>query len=477
MGKSLRHLLIYITIMVAVMSILTIVMTQGQSLNSEAARGVASEASHPEWLEMLKNEVSRNLALPLTSLLIQLLTILAFSRICGRLASAIGQPKVVGEMVAGILLGKSVLAYFWPDGFAYLFPEAAMPRLYILSQIGLVFFMFVVGLELNVKDIKNRASAATLISHVSIVFPFTLGTILALFLYKNYSPQNIAFSSFALFIGVAMSITAFPVLARIIQERQLTGTPLGVMAITCAAVDDVSAWCLLAAVLGVVKAGTFITAFGILILSIVYVVAMIKIVKPALTKLLRPSIQGSFAPGQFAMVFCVVIGSAVISEVIGIHALFGAFLAGTIMPKSESFRHNLVEKIEVFSSVVLLPLFFTFTGIRTQIGLLDDLNAWMVCFLIIAVAIVGKFIGSSVAARWSGMDLRESLALGALMNTRGLMELIVLNIGYDLGILTPKVFSMFVLMALVTTFATGPLLTVFLSKDNSYLRRAGSALK
>ena len=348
-------------------------------------------AGGSNWIALVQQEIAKNMALPLTSLLIQILVILVFSRVCASLLAALGQPQVIGEMIAGILLGKSVLAFLWPQGFAALFPEASMPRLYFLSQVGLIFFMFVVGLDLKISDLKNRASAAVLVSHMSIVFPFVLGTLMAFVIYDRYGPPNVAFSSFALFMGIAMSITAFPVLARIIQEKRLTNTQLGTMAITCAAVDDVTAWCILAAVLGIVKAGTVLTAVAVLVLSIVYVVAMLKLAKPAILIALRPAtLDGKFTRSQLAIVFSVVLGSALIAEVIGIHALFGAFLAGTIMPQSVTFRANLVEKIEDLSAVVLLPIFFAYTGIRTQVSLLNDWHAWAVCGGIIVFAIVGK---------------------------------------------------------------------------------------
>ncbi len=413
------------------------------------------------WPELMLQEFVKNMEVPLTSLLIQILVILVFSRMCALVLKFMGQPQVIGEMIAGILLGKSVLALMWPSGFASLFPESSMPRLYFLSQMGLIFFMFVVGLELKIADLKERASTAILVSHVSIIVPFLFGSLIAHGLYENYGPANFSFSSFALFMGIAMSITAFPVLARIIQERGLTNTHLGSMAITCAAVDDATAWCVLAAVLGIVKAGTAITAVGILALAIVYVMIMLKIIKPIILKVLQPAmIDGKFTRGQLAFVFAVVLGSALVSEIIGIHALFGAFLAGAVMPQSVLLRTSLIGKIEDLCTIVLLPLFFAYTGIRTQISLLDSWSSWFICGGIIVCAITGKMVGSALAARWSGVEWRESWALGALMNTRGLMELIVLNIGYDLGILSPEIFAMMVVMAIVTTIMAGPLLSL-----------------
>ena len=459
--KASLHLLSYGLVLTLAFLLLMWILSLGPqgvpSFLLTGAKGVGS----PDWLQIAKQELSHNAAVPLAGLLIQILSILICSRICAFFLKALGQPQVIGEMIAGILLGKSVFAIIWPDGFSFIFPDSSMPRLYFFSQIGLIFFMFVVGLDLRISNLKERAGSAILVSHMSILLPFLLGALLSLGLYKNYVPAHVAFSSFALFMGIAMSITAFPVLARIIQEKGLTGTPLGSMAIACAAVDDVTAWCLLAAVLWVVRAGTMSSAVVVLTVAILFVLFMLKVMKPLALKVLRPAtIDGNFTSAQLAFIFCLGLGSALIAEVIGIHALFGAFLAGVIMPREVSFRTSLSEKIEDLTAVVLLPIFFAYTGIRVQISLLDSWESWMVCAGIIVVAISGKMFGAAFAARATGMNWRESWALGVLMNTRGLMELVVLNIGYDIGILSPKIFAMMIVMAIVTTFMTGPVLTM-----------------
>lgn len=403
-------------------------------------------------------EITRNLASPFSVLIIQVFVILIVSRVCAYGLKLLGQPQVIGEMIAGIFLGKSVLGLFAPDLFNGLFPSASLPGLQLVSQLGLVLFMFVVGMQLKVSELKERAWSAVFISHVSIIFPFILGALLAFFLYPSYGPENFAFSSFALFMGISMSITAFPVLARIIQEKGLSETSLGAMALVCAAVDDVTAWCLLAAVIGIVKAGSVSLALTVLLATLLYVAFMLKLVRPFLLKGLHGK---EMRINQLALIFCTLFGSSLIAEVIGIHALFGAFLAGAILPQNTELRALISGKIEDFTSVVLLPIFFAFTGIRTQIGLLDSTQSWVICLSITLVAILGKMGGSAMAARYVGMEKRESWALGALMNTRGLMELVVLNIGLDLGILSPVLFAMLVLMALITTTMTAPLVTFF----------------
>jgi Kef-type K+ transport system membrane component KefB len=342
--------------------------------------------------------------------------------------------------------------------------------------------MFIVGMELDVKVLKNRASDAVVISHASILFPFTLGMVLSYFIYQHFAPASINFLSFALFIGISMSITAFPVLARIVQERSLSKTRLGAIAITCAAADDITAWCLLAAVIAVVKAGSAFSALFTLVLALTYVWLMLRVIRPFLRRLGdKYSNKESLSRPVVAIFFITLLLSACASEMIGIHALFGAFMAGVIMPDNMRFRNIFIEKIEDVALVLLLPLFFVFTGLRTQIGLLNDAYAWSTCGLILAVAVGGKFLGSALAARFVGQSWRDSLSLGALMNTRGLMELIVLNIGYDLGILNPQIFTMLVLMALATTFMTGPALTLvqrlFPDRSGGLAERIGQAVK
>lgn len=420
-------------------------------------------ASQASALGTMWKGLTNNFQDPVGRLLLQLLIIVAASRIAGWLFSRVGQPSVVGEMAAGILLGPSLLGMIAPDAFQFIFPTNSLGALKLLSQIGVCLFMFAVGMELNLKHVRNKAEAAVAVSHASIVFPYVLGTLLALFLFRSLAAPGTTFTAFALFMGISMSITAFPVLARILQERGLSRTFLGSTAITCAAVDDVTAWSLLAFVVAITQATNLAASALNLILVLAFVGVMIFGVRKWLPRLLGAERLEQEAPskGVLAAIICIVVAAALTTEVIGIHALFGAFLAGAIMPDAHGFRHKLAVRVENFSSVLLLPLFFAFTGLRTQIGLLNDVNSWLVCLGIIAVATIGKLGGSAIAARVTGMNWSESLQLGALMNTRGLMELIALNIGYDLGILSPRIFAMLVIMALATTMMTGPLLTLF----------------
>ncbi len=406
---------------------------------------------------------------PLGHLFLQLIVIIAASRLMGKVFTLMGQPSVVGEMAAGILLGPSLFGLLAPDAFQIVFPAGSFLTLKLLSQIGVCLFMFAVGMELNVNHVRQKAHTAVVVSHAGIVFPYLLGVILAWFLYTELAAPGTSFLAFALFMGISMSITAFPVLARILQDRGMSHTYLGNTAITCAAVDDVTAWSILAFVVAIARSSSLVGSTMNLLLVGVFIAVMILIVKRWLPRWIGTEGLAEENPSKntLAIVVCVVVAAALCTEVIGIHALFGAFLAGAIMPDQAGFRHKLAVRVENFSSVLLLPLFFAFTGLRTQVGLLNDVQGWLLCLLIILVATVGKLGGSAVAARITGMNWRDSLQLGALMNTRGLMELIALNIGYDLGILPPRIFTMLVIMALATTVLTGPLLTLFGGRSTS----------
>jgi Kef-type K+ transport system membrane component KefB len=414
-------------------------------------------------LKSLLEPFAANLQDPLSHLLVQLLAIIVAARLAGSLFKRFGLPAVVGEMAAGIALGPSLFGAVFPGAAAFVFPAESLGTLKLLSQIGICLFMFSVGMELNLAHVRDRAREAVAVSHASILTPFLLGVGLACFTFHDLAGPSATFTGFALFMGISMSITAFPVLARILQERGLSKTFLGSTAITCAAVDDVTAWSIMAFVVGIVKSTSMAGAVLTLVLALVFIAVMMFGVRRWLprwlgrVRLLSEEVSG----GTLALVMGVVLAAALTTEIIGIHALFGAFLGGVVMPDAQGFRERINARVEKFSSVLLLPLFFAFTGLRTQVGLLDDMQGWLLCLLIIVVATAGKLGASALAARITGMSWRDSLQLGALMNTRGLMELIVLNIGYDLGILSPRIFTMLVIMALITTVLTGPLLTLF----------------
>lgn len=451
---------------------------KGLELHKKYIRPVVENGHWNDFVDSM----SLNLHHPLAILLAQIVTIILVARFFGWVFRKIGQPSVIGEIIAGIVLGPSLLGLYFPEFSLTLFPVASLGNLQFLSQIGLILFMFVIGMELDLKVLQNRAKDAVVISHASIIFPFALGIGLAYFVYFKFAPEGVAFMPFALFMGIAMSITAFPVLARIVQERGIHKTKLGAIVITCAAADDITAWCLLAAVIAIVKAGTFVSSLYIIGMAVAYVLAMLFVVKPFLKKIGELyADKDNLNKPVVAIFFLTLIISSYTTEIIGIHALFGAFMTGVIMPDITKFRNLFIEKVEDVSVIILLPLFFVFTGLRTEIGLINDSYLWKVTGFIILVAVVGKFFGSALAAKFVGQSWRDSFTIGALMNTRGLMELIVLNIGLDLKVLTPEVFTMMVIMALVTTFMTGPTLNIinyiFKTKDENVLEEISTVEK
>jgi Kef-type K+ transport system membrane component KefB len=394
----------------------------------------------------------------LVTVLLALTIIIITARVMGILFRRLGQPAVIGEVVGGILLGPSLFGRVAPETAAFLLPADAAPFLSIISELGVILYMFLVGLELDLGVLRTKARATLAISTASIVAPLALGIALASGVYQAYAPASVGFMPFALFFGVSLSITAFPVLARILGDHTLQRTTMGVMALTCAAINDAVAWCLLAFVVGVTGATTG-SALATIGLTAVYVGLMLTVGRRLMARAV-PRLDASITVGEqsLTIVLVAVLLSAVATEFIGVHAIFGAFLLGAIIPHKSAIARHVREKIEDVVRVMLLPAFFAFTGLRTQIGLMQGLDDWLMCLLIIAVATAGKFGGATLAARAAGLDWRDSAALGVLMNTRGLVELIVLNIGLDLGVLSPRLFTMLVIMAIVTTIMTSPIL-------------------
>ncbi|HYM78947.1 MAG TPA: cation:proton antiporter [Candidatus Dormibacteraeota bacterium] len=400
-------------------------------------------------------------------LTLQLAVVLAVCRVVGWLFQKIHQPKVVGEMFAGIMLGPSLLGWMAPHLSSYLFPASSLGFLNALSQVGVVVFMFLVGLGINPGELKKEGHAAVLTSHVSITAPFVLAAFLALYLYPRLSDDSVAFTSFALFMGAAMSITAFPVLARILAERDMLGSRLGTVAIACAAVDDVTGWCILAYIVVLIRSAHSATSIWVTIGGIlVFALAMIHGVRRLLRGFERAyRKKGALSENLMALMLLLVLASSLFTEYLGIHLLFGAFLMGAIMPKESRFVRYVLDRFETITVTLLLPLFFAFTGLRTNIAAVKGPEMWMYCGLIVLVATAGKLGGSTLASWLSGMPLREAAGLGTLMNTRGLMELVILNIGLDIGVISPALFSMMVMMALVTTFMTTPVLSLICPKE------------
>jgi Kef-type K+ transport system membrane component KefB len=418
-------------------------------------RGTALQAPEPSSAARFGVTAAGAQIEALLHVLLALASVIVFARIVGTLFRFIHQPPVIGEVIAGILLGPSFLGQIFPAASHYILPPSVAPYLSIIAQVGILLYMFLVGLEFDPASIKNRAHSAIVISHASIMAPFLLGSGLALALYPRVSTADVPFPIFALFMGVSMSITAFPVLARILTDRAIHKTPLGAMALTCAAVDDVTAWCLLSVLVSIVHTqggGSLLT----LVLTPLYVFLMIVVARPVVVRLAQRQEKRGLTRGAMTAVCVALLASSLITEYIGIHAIFGAFLLGTLIPSDSSVARHIHHKLEDLVIVLFLPAYFAFTGMRTQIGLMSGIDSWILCGFIILVASAGKVGGTFFAARFSGLQSKEALPLGILMNTRGLMELIVLNIGMDLRIISPILFAMMVLMALATTLATAP---------------------
>ena len=398
-------------------------------------------------------------SLPL--LLLQIAFILGACRLLTPVFARLGQPAVMAEMTAGLLLGPSCFGWLAPDLSAFVFPDGSLPTLSLISQVGLVLFMFLVGWRLDVGHLRSIGRVAFVTSLVSIIVPFSLGSSVAAVAWYRYAPPSVDALPFALFMGTAMSITAFPVLVRILMDRQILTTVIGTLAVACAAFNDAVGWLILAAITAIVRAGS-LTDAGLPLLGLfLYALVMVGIVRPFLTGFVRRK-GGTFGktPSDLAVMLVTILVSAYATDVLGVHALFGAFFAGVIMPRAVDAERVFTDRIEPITTALLLPLFFASSGLRTSLPLINDWALVGETVTILAVAVAGKGIGSAVAARAMGMTWADALQIGILLNTRGLVELVVLNIGLDLGILSPVLFSMMVIMAFATTFATSPLLSL-----------------
>ena len=450
----------YVLMLVAAVGLFLVIRHFGEAITAPDAPPAAISVAAPKAGQV--DVVAHVLA--------TLAAVVGLGYLLGRAFAYLGQPPVIGEVVAGIVLGPSLLGAISPEAMHALVPDpVADPKgqvvaaLGAIAQLGVVLYMFLVGLELNAAKLKHQAHATVAIAHASIVAPFVLGAALALWLYPMLSHRGVPFTSFALFMGVALSVTAFPVLARILADRGLDKTEAGVVALGCAAADDVTAWCLLALVVGVAQAqvaGAVVTAAW----AVVFIAGMFAAGRPLAAWVCRKldAVPGPLPSAAVPGVFVAVLLSALATEAIGVHAVFGAFLLGAVIPHESRLAREFTRKLKDVVTVLLLPAFFALTGLKTQIGLLSGWEGWAVCGVIVVVATLGKFGGTFVAARLTGQDGRTAAALGAMMNTRGLMGLIVLNIGLNMGVISETLFAMMVVMALVTTMATAPALRFLL---------------
>ncbi|MDL2255767.1 cation:proton antiporter, partial [Parabacteroides sp. OttesenSCG-928-K15] len=462
MTKGTKGLAFYIVMIIVFGSLMYFIAVKGESHQMDDLMTFNEETptTLAEGFRLFLHIILEHIQSPFGLLLLQIIAILLACRVFGWIFKRMGQPTVLGEILAGIVLGPSILGHWFPEITDFLFPVESLANITLLSQFGLILFMFAIGMELDLEEVRKKLKETILISHTSTIVPFFLGMLTAYFVYDKYADPGTPFLSFALFIGIAMSITAFPVLARIIQEKGLTKTHLGTISLASAANGDITAWCLLAVVISIAQAGSMLSAVYNILFSGIYMGVMFFMVRPFLRMIGQVYHNKEVIDkGLVAFMFLILLGSSYLTEILGLHALFGAFMAGVIMPSNIKFRKIMTEKVEDVSLSLFLPLFFASSGLRTQIGLLNTPELWGMCLIFIAVAIAGKFGGATFSARMVGENWKNSLYIGALMNTRGLMELIILTIGLDMGILSPTVFVMLVLMTLVTTFMTTPLIS------------------
>jgi Kef-type K+ transport system membrane component KefB len=444
-SHGLWHVGWYAGLMLAAMTALLIVFHYGGGLSAPApdASYASNAGSHSDGMTALGH------------LLIALCIVLFVGRLLAPLFRRMGQPAVIGELIGGLLLGPSALGLIFPEAYRYVFASTTVQHLGLVAQLGVVLYMFLVGVELNPGLMRGHVHSIVATSHASIIVPFVLGSVLSLFLYPRFGSSEVAFRDFALFVGIAMSITALPVLARILSDLGLTGAPLGVAALTCAAVDDVTAWCLLAIIIGLVEADT---GAGLTIgLTLIFTAVMFSVVRWMIARMVSASGDAEPSGQQMASAIVLLLLASLVTEAIGVHALFGAFVCGVVIPHDSRLAAALTSALQGSVILLLLPAFFVLTGTRTELGLLSGWTAWLASGVIALVATVGKFGGTLLSARLTGMAWRPAAVLGVLMNTRGLMQLIVLNVGLDLGVLTPTLFTMMVVMAVVTTLATTPI--------------------
>ena len=473
MLKKIRNICFYLTMITVFGVLMYFIVKAGESQQSHEILVSGQTHGYPPPLEgaggrpsnlgegfhFFGHQLQEQLQSPFGILLLQIAVILACCRIFAKIFKTLRQPTVLGEILAGIVLGPSILGHWFPNVSGFLFPPESLGNIELLSQFGLILFMFAIGMELDFSQVLKSLKKTTFISHTSIIFPFFLGVSVAYFVYDKYAYETAPFLSFSLFIGIAMSITAFPVLARIIQEKGLARTHLGTITLSSAANGDITAWCLLAVIISIAQAGSILSAVFNILFAALYLLFMFVVARPFMQMVGQLYHNEEVIDKKLiAFIFLMLVSSSFVTEILGLHALFGAFLAGVIMPADIKFRQIMSEKVEAVSLSLFLPLFFVATGLKTEIGLLNTPDLWLLSGVFILVAVVGKFGGATVAARLTGESWKDSLYIGALMNTRGLMELVVLSIGYKMHILSPPVFVMLVLMTLVTTFMTTPMI-------------------
>ncbi|OAX31539.1 hypothetical protein K503DRAFT_76188, partial [Rhizopogon vinicolor AM-OR11-026] len=414
---------------------------------------------------------------PLRLWIIQVGVIIMMAQLLSLGLRRLKQPKVIAEVLGGILLGPTAFGRI-PGFTNHIFPEDSLPYLSLVANIGLCLFLFIVGLEIDASIIKRNARMSVIVSFAGMALPFGLGSALSIPLYNHFIDPSVQFTHFMLFTGVAYSITAFPVLCRILTELKLLDTTVGIIVLSAGVGNDVVGWTLLALSVALVNAGSGLTALWILFTCLAFTLFLIFVVKRVMLWLARSTGSTDNGPTMFYMTVVMILlwACAFFTDIVGVNAIFGAFLAGIIVPREGGLAIALTEKLEDMVSIVFLPLYFTISGLNTNLGLLDNGITWAFTIAIACLAFCGKFGGCTIAARLSGFSWREASTVGALMSCKGLVELIVLNVGLQAGILSQRVFSMFVLEALTLTFITTPLVTILYPPDRRTIAAPGGAL-
>lgn len=455
---GLKPFVYYIIILLVSVAALWGTLELGKEF-SPAVSQAATALEQTTAFEDFRASVSHHMHSTIGLLLVQILVILLAARAMGWLFRQLHQPAVIGEIVAGILLGPSLFGRLAPNAFAALFPTSSLPNIQLLSNFGLILFMFAVGMELRLGDIRRQLRSSLVISHSGIFIPFILSLPLSYTIYTEYAAAYTDFVPFALFIGIAMSITAFPVLARIIQENNLLRTHLGKLSLSTAAAGDITAWLMLAAIIAISGSGSILSTGYNLLFLIAYLLVMFGVIRPlfrAAGKVYNNT--EVISHGMVGVIFILLLLSSYITELLSMHALFGAFMLGLIMPEELSFRKIVTDKVEDVSLLLFLPLFFVSSGLQTELGLIQGADMWGLLGLFTLIAVVGKVGGTYLAARACDESPKNSIYLGAFMNTRGLMELVVLGIGYEMKILPPSIYAVLVLMTIITTVMTMPMI-------------------
>lgn len=477
--NATTSIVFYISLLLLFGFAVWLTLEQGTTLELKDLAGDSRETSSSlrDAYNIFTQSVGHHATSTIGMLLMQILIILVAARTMGWLFGKIRQPAVIGEIVAGILLGPSLLGRLAPETFALIFPEHSLSNIQLLSNFGLILFMFAIGMELRLSDIRKDLRSSLVISHAGIFVPFALSLPLSYAIYSKYAAELTGFTPFALFVGIAMSITAFPVLARIIQENKMQRTHLGKLSLSTAAASDITAWLMLAAIIAISQSGSMLSTMYNLGFLIIYLALMFGVIRPLFrvagkvfdnTEVISHSLIG--------VIFMLLLLSSYVTELLSMHALFGAFILGLMMPEDLAFRKIVTDKVEDVSLLLFLPLFFVSSGLQTELGLIDSPEMWWLLVLFTAVAIIGKVGGTYLSARAVGVKPKESLYLGAFMNTRGLMELVVLSIGYEMKILPPSIYAVLVLMTVLTTVMTMPMVHV-IDRVNAWLERRQAGRK